>query len=231
VSDEALAVLMRWPRRGQGKSRLAAGVGVDAAHRLHRAFVADTLAWTWSGPRVLAVSPDAAAVLAARAAAPHASVVAQPARGLGERIAGGLDAALRTGASCAVLVGTDSPSLPHSLLLACVGAAVRYGAAMVPAEDGGFVALAVRRDAWLRDGLAWLRGGIAWSTEHTAAQARAAGRRCGLSVATTEPWYDVDTAADLDRLFADLVCTPHRAPRTLGCLDALGAGRVAERAS
>ncbi len=108
---------------------------------------------------------------------------------------------------------------------------MRHGSAMVPAEDGGFVALAVRRDAWLRDGLAWLRGGIAWSTEHTAAQARAAARRCGLSIALTEPWYDVDTAADLDRLFADLVCTPHRAPRTLGCLDALGAGRVAERAS
>jgi hypothetical protein len=228
MSEAALAVLMRWPRPGEGKSRLAADLGVEAAHQLHRAFVADTLAWSWPGPRVLAVAPDAAAVAAARAAVPGAVVVAQPSRDLGRRIAFGLRAALATGAHCAVLVGTDSPSLPHSLLAVCVDAASRAGAAMVPADDGGFVALAVRGS----HRLAWLRDGIDWSTSRTAAQTCAAAGLCGLSVAVTEPWYDVDTAADLDRLHADLLGAPHRAPRTLAWLEVLGSGRrLAERAS
>ena len=231
MSDAALAVLMRWPRRGEGKSRLAADLGVDAAHLVHRAFVADTLAWPWSGVRVLAVSPDAAAVLAARAVAVEAVVVAQPATHLGGRIAAALQAAFGTGAGSVVLVGTDSPSLPHRLLLACVDAAARRGAAMVPAEDGGFVALAMGGDAWRLHGLGWLDGGIAWGTERVATQTRAAALRRGLEIAVTEPWYDVDTLADLDRLQADLMCSSHRAPRTLDCLEALQIGGLAEQAS
>ena len=231
MSDAALAVLMRWPRRGQGKSRLAAEVGVDAAHRLHCAFVADTLGWPQPRPRTLAVALDAGAVAAARAAAPDALVVEQPDGDLGARIAAALQAAFRRGAQRAVLVGTDSPSLPHHLLAACLDAAAQRGAAMVPAEDGGFVALAVHRDAVHGHGLEWLQDGIAWSTDRTAAQVCAAAAARGLDVTATAPWFDVDTAADLDRLYAGLRRAPVRAPLTLRCLGELGWGGIVERAS
>lgn len=232
MSQAALAVLMRWPRPGEGKSRLAADVGVAAAHDLHRCFVADTLAWPWAGPRVLAVAPDLAAVASTRAAAPRALVVAQPDGDLGVRIARALRVALDTGATRALLVGTDSPSLPHRLLVACLDAAVRQGAAMVPAEDGGFVALAVDGAAVRAHGLHWLEdGGVAWSTDRTAAQVRAAARRRGLGVGCTTPWFDVDTVAGLERLHADLRRAPGRAPRTLRCLRRLGSPPVVERAS
>jgi uncharacterized protein len=214
----ALAVLMRWPRPGEGKTRLAAQIGVTAAHRLHSAFVADTLGWPAPRPRLLAVSPDDDAVAEARRCAPDAVVVRQAHGDLGVRIAAALSEALHGDAAAAVLVGTDSPSLPHRLLMACLSA----GAAMVPAEDGGFVALAISREAVARHGLDWLRSdGIEWSTAHTAAQTLAAARRAGLSLALTAPWYDVDGAADLPRLHADLRADPGRAPHTLRCLEAL----------
>jgi len=225
----ALAVLMRWPRPGEGKTRLAAQIGVAAAHRLHSAFVADTLGWPAPRPRLLAVAPDDDAVAEARRCAPDAVVVRQAHGDLGVRIAAALSEALHGGAAAAVLVGTDSPSLPHGLVMACLHMAAFGGdggdgcAAMVPAEDGGFVALAVSREAVARHGLDWLRNdGIEWSTAHTAAQTLAAARRAGLSPALTAPWYDVDGAADLPRLHADLRADPGRAPRTLRCLDALG---------
>lgn len=228
-----LVVLMRWPRLGCGKSRLAAQLGVEVAHRLHRAFVADTLAWPQPRPRLLAVSPGDAAVAQARAraAAPGDAVVAQAPGDLGCRIAAALYAALRGGAECAILVGTDSPSLPHHLVAHCLDQATVAGAAMVPAEDGGFVALAVDRRATATRGLGWLHdGGIAWSTEHTAAQTQTAARRkSGLQIALTAPWYDVDEAGALARLRTDLTASPQRAPNTLRVLDALASTTDAAR--
>lgn len=231
MSAAALVVLMRWPRLGEGKTRLAAQIGAVAAHELHRCFVHDTLAWPAPRPLVLAVSPDAAAVAAVRRLSPDATVVAQADGALGRRIAGGLHAAFSGGADCAVLVGTDSPSLPHSLLMSCLRAATRRGCAMVPAGDGGFVALAMTRDSARRHGLDWLDGDIAWSTERAAVDTCRAAQRHGLDVASVAPWYDVDTAADLDRLQADLRSDPRRAPRTLRQLDEWAAGAAVERAS
>ena len=228
-----LVVLMRWPRPGEGKTRLAAEIGMPAAHRLHCAFVADTLAWPAPRPRLLAVAPDDAACSAARAMAPDARVVRQADGHLGARIAAALQAGLRAHTDVAVLVGTDSPSLPHHLIDACISAARDTSqAAMVPAADGGFVALAVTRDAAARDGLCWLAdGAIEWSTEHTAAQTRSAARRAGVEIHLTPPWHDVDAAADLVRLHTDLRADPERAPRTLHRLDTLGVAGALELAS
>lgn len=225
----ALVVLMRWPRRGEGKTRLAARLGTGPAHALHRAFVADTLAWPSPRPRLLAVSPDGAAVTAVRArlAASGAVVVPQACGDLGTRIAAALQAALEShGVDRAVIVGTDSPSLPHRLLLACLDGTGDGGACLVPAVDGGFVALAVSRGGAQRHGLDWLRDGIAWSSERTCAHTVAAAARAGLAVRSTTPWYDVDEVDDLSRLHTDLRCDPGRAPRTLRCLDRLGMAAV-----
>ncbi len=230
MSDFVLAVLMRWPRLGEGKTRLAAQIGAVAAHQLHRRFVLDTLAWPAPRPRVLAVSPGAA-VPALQRLAPDATVVRQEEGGLGGRIAGGLRAAFARGAGCAVLVGTDSPSLPNRLLTDCMAAASRHGAAMVPADDGGFVALALTRGGVQRCGLAWLHSDIAWSSERAAADTCRAAQECGVDVATVAPWYDVDTAADLRRLHADLRRDPQRAARTLRWLDDWTAAAAVERAS
>jgi uncharacterized protein len=229
----ALVVLMRWPRRGEGKTRLAAQVGDGAAHRLHRAFVADTLAWPAPRPRILAVSPDGAAVAATSAVAPDAVVVPQVQGGLGARIAAALSVAVGNGAESAVLVGTDSPSLPHRLVVRCLDVVHDGGACMIPADDGGFVALAVHRTVAQRPGLDWLRGDIAWSTDRAAAHTVAAAARRGVRVdALAERWYDVDARADLARLHADLRADPQRAPRTLRCLDGVMAlARPAEPVS
>lgn len=231
MSPAVLVVLMRWPRLGEGKTRLAAQIGAVEAHELHRCFVHDTLSWPAPRPRVLAVSPDVAAVDVVRSLAPDAAVVQQDHGDLGRRIAGGLRAAFAGGAQCTVLVGTDSPSLPHGLLMDCISGASRHGAAMVPAGDGGFVALALTRRSKQRCGLAWLDADIAWSTARAAADTCRAAQRHGLDVAAVAPWYDVDTGADLDRLHADLRRDPHRAARTLRRLDEWTATVTVERAS
>ena len=44
-------------------------------------------------------------------------------------------------------------------------------------------------------------------------------RNLQLSIAFTEPFYDIDVADDLTRLAADLRATPGRAPRTASWLE------------
>ncbi|HEY0410978.1 MAG TPA: hypothetical protein VGE42_12010, partial [Candidatus Dormibacteraeota bacterium] len=80
--DDLLVVLMRWPSPGTGKSRLAAALGADTAHRLHRGFVADTLAWSAAWPRLIAFDPPEARDRVARAA-PGAALAVQPGGDLG----------------------------------------------------------------------------------------------------------------------------------------------------
>jgi glycosyltransferase A (GT-A) superfamily protein (DUF2064 family) len=74
--------------------------------------------------------------------------------------------------------------------------------------DGGYVLLG------LREPHAALFAGIKWSTEAVYEQTLARARKAGLSVHRQEPWYDVDTPEDLDRLRKELAQNPEVAPRT-----------------
>jgi uncharacterized protein len=216
--DDLLVVLMRWPAPGTGKSRLAAALGAETAHRLHRGLVADTLAWSAAWPRLIAFTPPKARDRVARAA-PGAALAAQPGGDLGDRLAHAFAGGFAAGAGRVLLVGSDSPTLPETLLEACVEAAEPETVSLVGALDGGFVAMAAARAAAAR--LPAVFDGVEWSTPRTAAQVTARARAAGLAVHEAGGWYDVDEAADLDRLAADLARDPGRAPRTAAAIAAL----------
>ena len=230
MSEVALVVLMRWPSPHAGKTRLAGDVGAAAADRIHAAMVADTLGWPEPRPRLLAVAGSRRELRAASHAAPDAVVVPQPPGDLGQRIGAALCAAIRGGAERAVVVGTDSPTLPGALVGDCLELARPGVAGMVPARDGGFVALSLHaRDAG--DGvIPWLTAGIPWSTELAAAAVRRTARGHGVTVLSTPPWFDVDRGADLPRLRRALLASPERAPHTARCLADLGIAGSALRA-
>jgi glycosyltransferase A (GT-A) superfamily protein (DUF2064 family) len=107
-------------------------------------------------------------------------------------------------------MGTDCPLLTASMLRAAASDIARHDAAVIPAEDGGYVLLGLGRpcpDAF-RD--------IAWGTAHvyeqTLQRLRATGRTCTVHA----PLWDVDRPADLLRLKAFV-------PELLASLDTGGA--------
>jgi uncharacterized protein len=99
-----------------------------------------------------------------------------------------------TGASWVIVVGSDTPGLPRHLLTLAIDGLATHDAAIGPADDGGFYLLALR--ALPADALA----GIPWSTDRACTATIAALRAHGLSVAELPRWFDVDVAADLERL-------------------------------
>ncbi len=208
-----LVVFGRAPGEESGKSRLREALGGEPVDSLCRAFLEDIMGWELPVGTSLLVAltepPDGLAN-----AVPHARFVVQPTAGFGERISSAVAAAFDWGATRAIIVGTDAPTLPAETLAACFGHLAEHRATLVPAIDGGWVALGIERplgDA-LRD--------VPWSTATTYEATRQALCRDGRSPLILAPWYDVDDLRGLRRLHAE-VRDPQaaaRAPHTAAVL-------------
>ena len=100
-------------------------------------------------------------------------------------------------------------TLPPAALTAAY-AALESGSdvSIGPSEDGGYYLLAAR--ALYPD----LFRNMVWSTSEVVAVTLQRCAAAGLRVHRAPAWYDVDEAADLDRLRADLAADSPAAPAT-----------------
>jgi uncharacterized protein len=187
-----LCIVVKPPVAGRVKTRLVPSVTPAEAAELAAAFFADTL--------TLARSCDWARVVVACDGDPSAlaltadvEVWPQGSGDLGERMERILNRALGD-SSAAIAIGTDSPGLPRRFLDAARLHLVGNDAVVGPSDDGGFYLLGLRRCP------AGLLRGLPWSIATTRAETVARLHSFGLSVAETEPWFDVDVHVDLARL-------------------------------
>jgi rSAM/selenodomain-associated transferase 1 len=100
----------------------------------------------------------------------------------------------------AVVLNSDSPTLPTSLLVETADVLASPGdrAVLGPAHDGGYYLLGLT-SAHHR-----LFQDIAWSTEHVARQSLERAAELGLSVHILPRWYDVDDIGTFKMLQAEL---------------------------
>jgi glycosyltransferase A (GT-A) superfamily protein (DUF2064 family) len=188
-----LVLLVRAPRLGVGKRRLARDVGDLAALRFERAMLARLerrLARDRRWRFRLAVSPDAAC---RRRLWPRGVPIEPQGRGdLGIRM-------VRALGSCppgpALLVGADIPALAGSHVAAAFRLLGRHDIVFGPAEDGGFWLVGARRRASLAGAFA----GVRWSSPQALADVLANLPR-RLSVGFAARLADVDDGAALRRL-------------------------------
>ncbi len=214
MAQDVLCILVKSPRPGEVKTRLAPAVGLDGAATLARAFLDDTLALArrLSWARVVVVVSGDPAPLALPA---DVEVWSQGPGDLGERMERALVRALAPGRR-AILLGTDSPGLPARMVEAARASLPARGAVLGPAGDGGFYLIGLDR---CEPGLL---SGLPWSRSDTLVHTEARLRRAGRAVARAEPWFDVDEPADLERL-SDLVGRGEvQAPATARALASLG---------
>jgi rSAM/selenodomain-associated transferase 1 len=145
--------------------------------------------------------------------------------GFGRCLFHAIDSLLAEGFGAAVVLNSDSPTLPTELLARTAGLLAQPGerAVLGPADDGGYYLLGVK------SAHADLFKNIAWSTADVAAQTRQRAREIGLPVVELPSWYDVDDAGSLFRLIDDLAnpvavtgLTPFAAPASAACLERLG---------
>ena len=208
-----LVVFGRSPAPAAGKTRLRAHLDSDTADSLYHAFFADIASWPMPDETslLLAVTEPLDGIAAI---APDADVHVQKNADFGERIADAVDTAFARGATRVVIIGTDCPTLPAESIADCFAQLRRHHATLVPAADGGWIALGLDRP--IGDGLR----GVPWSTSRTCRATERALRRGGRRTRVLPPWYDVDEPGGLQQLRVEVRdrCARERAPRTAALL-------------
>jgi hypothetical protein len=141
---------------------------------------------------------------------------------------------LAGGNASAVVLNSDSPTLPTSLLVETAEVLARPGdrAVLGPSNDGGYYLLGLKH-AHRR-----LFEDVDWSTDGVAAQTRARAREIDLEVYELPAWYDIDDQAAFHTLhgelfgthFFDCALQPHPAPHTAALMQRMFADSdLAER--
>jgi rSAM/selenodomain-associated transferase 1 len=115
------------------------------------------------------------------------------------------------GHASAVVLNSDSPTLPTAFLVEAAAALARPGdrAVLGPSSDGGYYLLG------LKSAHRHMFENIVWSTEQVAKQTLERAREIGLDVHRLPVWYDVDDVDGLRRLRAELSDRPDVGRRRL----------------
>ena len=197
----ALIVFCREPIAHQAKTRLIAAITPAAAAALSDAFIRDALSKAVSirpSRIVIAASaPDGARSKYFQRLARRfdAYLIDQGSGSLGKRMARALEPFSSTGA---LLIGTDTPSIPIELLAASLEALRQYRAVIAPSLDGGYYAVGVCGP------LPPIFTAIRWGTRSVFDSTIERLKRAGLSYALGPAWYDVDRWSDVLLLAAHL---------------------------
>jgi len=198
------------PRLGMVKTRLSHNLPGPAVTELYRCLLEDTIALAKSldGVDVAIMCPASDSNALQRLLGNKVKIVPQK----GEGLAAGLTSVFAQFAASAddhvIAFNSDSPHIPAVFLKMAFQALADHDMVIGPTNDGGYYlvgARAVHATLFANDGL-----GTRSALENLLARARS----LELSTTLTEPFYDIDIAADLVRLARDLQIEPARAPRT-----------------
>jgi len=207
-----LVVMAKAPRPGTVKTRLAQSFPVEAVTELYRCFLDDTLdlARSLATVDVAIMCPPSDVDELERLTEIQGAVGVVAQKGLG--LAAGLTSVFAhftaNDRQRVVAFNSDSPHLPASVLENAFNALVEHDMVVGPTHDGGYYLVGARAaHPALFDG-----DGMGTKSALEILLARA--REMQLSVALTDPFYDVDVESDLARLAAELRLAPARAPRT-----------------
>ena len=218
----ALAIFCKTPVAGASKTRLAPLLGPEECAHLSACFIADlsnTIHALTSDGDVAGFAlytpkgtePDLRQLLP-----PDFELLLQGEGDFGERLNKGIQDLLESGHAGAILLNSDSPTLPRRILRAAVDA-VRGGDRVVlgPAIDGGYTLIGLSRPH------PHLFTRIPWSTATVLKSTLERAREIDLPAVILDAWYDVDDAASYAMLENELAgLRPAFASRSIDLEDA-----------
>lgn len=191
-------VFAKAPRPGEAKTRLTPALGAQGAAELAAGLLDHAVAQALAadgGAVWLFGAPDTSDVAFQRHA-PHVQLAGQGGGDLGARMhrAFELVFAATPGAAGVLLIGSDAPALDAAMLRAAAAALAGHEAVFVPALDGGYVLVGLRRPQ------AALFVDMPWSTPQVMALSRQRLGTLALRHAELPPVSDIDVPADLVHL-------------------------------
>jgi hypothetical protein len=207
MQDIAIGIFSKTPAAGQSKTRLSPPLTAEGCADLSACFIRDLSATVdevaRNGRAVgYAVYTPAGSETELRRLVPKTfRLLAQGEGEFGMRVAAAMRELLARHAG-AILVNADSPTLPASILCAAVDALGEGGIVLSPALDGGYTLIGLQQ---MHERLF---AGIPWSTPDVYERTLERAREIGTPVTKVPGWYDVDDAASLALLQAELAGKP-----------------------
>ena len=192
------ALILKAPRAGEVKTRLARSIGAERATKIYRALVEHQLAQIPANWRtVIHFAPcDAEAEMRSwlgRFPLNQLNFVPQPNGDLGSRLISAMDYGFASGADCVFFLGGDCPGLTQSYLEEAEAAFRDADMIIAPARDGGYVLLGLKKP------MASIFEGIPWSSETVFAATLRAAIAAGVSFRCLPPLEDVDDLESYER--------------------------------
>jgi rSAM/selenodomain-associated transferase 1 len=207
-------VMAKEPLVGRTKTRLSPPLSGQQATDLYRCLLLDTLELmkrVEGVQPIIAYLPSDTEPFFRRFAPSGFDFVPQVGGDLGERLDNVLTHCLQKGYHQAVVMDSDSPTLPLDYLRQAFRELDDPAVDVVlgPSDDGGYYLIGLKSPCQT------LFRGIVMSTPTVMAETLERAQEQGLRVACLPQWYDVDTSEDLERLIKELRSQPdHRAQHT-----------------
>lgn len=184
-------ILLKAPRAGQVKTRLAAAIGPTAATAAYRQLVTIICQNLRDWPDVeLRHAPDDAAAELRQWLASGWTLAPQGEGDLGERMRWAFAEHFAAGAQRVVMIGADCPWIQPADLTTAFAALQHSDLVLGPATDGGYWLIGLKAVQ------SELFRGMLWSTSSVLAETEARANRMGLAVVRLRTLSDVDTAED-----------------------------------
>jgi len=200
MDNRCVLLFVKYPTRGQVKTRLTAELGTTAAVELYRNFILDIL-FTLRELRIpfkIFYYPGSAKEKLAEWLGEQYSYTPQSGENLGERMKNAFLQTFSDNFSRVVIIGSDIPDLPADFISQAFGALQSHDAVIGPSNDGGYYLIGFSQTHLLPEAFE----GILWGRNSVFMQTVDILNEHFRSVYLLPEWYDVDTLADLNDLVA-----------------------------
>jgi rSAM/selenodomain-associated transferase 2/rSAM/selenodomain-associated transferase 1 len=190
-----LVLFLKYPQKGKIKTRLAKRIGDTVTLQLYECFIRDMLDKLIALPydlHIFVAPPDKVTAMC-QWLGRDLPVHGQEGCDLGERMKQTFDSMFQMGYESCVLMGSDFPDLPGSVVTDAFAGLKSSEAVIAPAADGGYYLIGFQRLHFCES----VFQNVVWSTDRVFQQTMDIFKQEKIRVKTLRKWWDVD---DFDEL-------------------------------
>ncbi len=201
MKNVALVIMAKEPRAGLTKTRLCPPFSYQHAAEFAEAILLDTLDLVNQIKEIqlaIAITPPTAQNYFEKIIPDQGILVPVEGHDIGECIYYAMTQLLSAGYKKVIALNADGPSLPIEHIYAAIKVLDEKEVVLGPGEDGGYYLIGVKK---IQKNIF---KNIEWSTDRVFKKTIENIEKLGLSYEVTPSWYDIDTASDVQRLYAEI---------------------------